>query len=142
MTAVAKIVAALSGRAISTRDEAVLSKHVAQVLTAARIPFEQEVRLTSRDRIDYVVPEMEPEPMADGSDDRFGKLRRRLCPLEQVGIELKVEGSLANIIRQLDRYAQSDRVDALVLVTTRRSHLQVPDALRGKPITVICLGGL
>lgn len=110
------IVTSLSGHAISTDDEAVLSKHVALLLAKAGIEYSREVSLTARDRIDYLV--------------------------QGVGLELKVGGSAASIIRQLDRYAQSERIDALVLVTTRRSHRYLPEHLHGKPVECVLMGGM
>jgi hypothetical protein len=107
---------ALSGRAVLTTDEEELGNAVAQLLNAAGVAFEREVRLSPRDRIDFMV----------GS----------------VGVELKVDGSLAQLIRQLDRYAQHERVSELVLVSTRRKHLLLPSALREKRVAAICLGGL
>lgn len=108
---------ALGGRAMCTIDESELASAVARLLTEAGIPFEQEYRLSSRDRIDFMV----------GS----------------VGVELKVEGSPADIIRQLHRYAEHDAIEELVLVTTRRKHaFLIPRELRGKKIAVVCVGYL
>ncbi len=107
---------ALTGHAIRTTDEGELGSAVAQLLTEAGVPFEREFRLSPRDRIDFMV----------GS----------------VGVELKVDGSIAELIRQLDRYAKHDVVSGLVLVSTRRKHLYLPTELQGKRVTAICLGGL
>lgn len=107
---------ALAGRSVLTTDEVELSAAVAKLLTDAGVAFEREVRLSSRDRIDFMV----------GS----------------IGVELKVDGTLAQILRQLDRYLQHERVSEVVLVSTRRKHMYVPSALRGKRIVPICLGGL
>lgn len=52
-----------------------------------------------------------------------------------VAVEVKVRGSFALILRQLGRYAQHDRVDALVLAAGRRTLLPgMPTTLLGKPV--------
>ena len=52
-----------------------------------------------------------------------------------VALEVKVRGSFALILRQLGRYAQHDRVDALVLAAGRRTLLPgMPATLLGKPV--------
>lgn len=108
---------ALAGHGIRTNDESELASAVARLLTEAGIPFEQEYRLSRRDRIDFLV---------DG-----------------VGIELKVDGSPADIIRQLNRYAEHDAILELLLVTTKRKlFYSAPVQLNGKLVTAICLGGL
>ena len=58
-----------------------------------------------------------------------------------VGIEIK-RGRVerAKVLAQLLRYAESGRVEALVLVTERS--LSLPDTLAGVPLTVVCLSRL
>lgn len=57
-----------------------------------------------------------------------------------VGIEAKIKGGASAITRQLVRYAQSDRIAALVVVTAKEQHaLQIPGELAGKPVRVVCL---
>ena len=97
------------------RDELVLQDLIAEMLAREEIPFEREVRLSAHDRIDF------------------------LC--ESIGVEVKVDGSLAEVTRQLHRYAQSDRVSELLLVTTRSRHKPMPPAFAGKPIRVLHLVG-
>lgn len=59
--------------------------------------------------------------------------------LGDVGLEVKVDGSRADVIRQLDRYAESDQVQHLLLVTTRAQHRAMPRELREKPLEVLYL---
>lgn len=76
---------------------------------------EREVRLTPHDRIDFLVGD--------------------------VGVEVKVDGSLASVTRQLHRYAQVEELAGVLLVTTQACHLAVPRELNGKPIVVARLIG-
>jgi hypothetical protein len=58
-----------------------------------------------------------------------------------VGIEVKLEGSWANVVRQLTRYAKCREIISLVLVTTRAKHHHLPDQLCGKPLSLVSLVG-
>jgi len=110
------IAAALANTSFRADNEAVLQDAVAARFDQCRIEYEREVRLSGKDRIDFLVG--------------------------NIGIELKVDGSLANLTRQLDRYAMSERIAELLVVSTRRTLCRVPTELRGKPVSVICVGGL
>ncbi len=57
-----------------------------------------------------------------------------------IGVEVKTQGALNAVIRQLHRYAHYPEVTELVLLTTRRRHGQVPRELNGKRVHVIFLG--
>ena len=59
-----------------------------------------------------------------------------------VGIEVKIDGSLSSITRQLHRYAQYERIGSLILMTTRMKHLRLPDEMNGKPLVVILVSSL
>jgi hypothetical protein len=97
--------------------EADLQDGVTRVLSTATVPFEREVRIGRGDQIDFLAG--------------------------AVGIECKIAGSLASVTRQLHRYALSNRVDALILVTTRLQLARVPDRLNGKPVHVVAtMGGV
>lgn len=69
----------------------------------------REVRLDARNRIDLV------------------------CG--PVGVEVKVAGNAETVTRQLARYAP--HFDALVLVTTRLAHRDVPNRIGGKVVRVV-----
>jgi hypothetical protein len=115
MTTVDDVRTALGGMTVHGSEEE-LNLLVERLLGAAGIEFKREHPLSKRDRVDFLV----------------GRL----------ALELKVDGSAAAILRQLDRYAESPDVDDLVLVTTRHSHRFATTKLRGKPIHVICMGGI
>lgn len=60
-------------------------------------------------------------------------------PEQKIGIELKVKGSPSEVIRQMHRYAQSELVDSLVLVTGRARLDFGSKELNGKPLLIACL---
>jgi hypothetical protein len=81
-----------------------------------------EVALTPADRIDFLVD-------VDG---------------RHVGIEVKVDRRYAadRVLAQLRRYAASDEVDALLLITTVPQHTSVPAMVGGKPLYAHFLRGI
>lgn len=109
------ITAILRRSSLRYASEDELQEAIALALTAAGIDHEREVRLNARDRIDLLAG--------------------------TVGIEVKVAGDARRVDRQLERYAASDRVDALILVTNRCRH-RPPPRIDGKPVTVVLLSGL
>ncbi len=96
--------------------EAALQEAIASSFRAAGIAFEREVSLSSKDRIDFLV---------EG----------------RVGLEVKIVGGLSEVTRQLHRYAQSERIEALILVTTRMRHRALERELNGKTVDVVHLIG-
>ena len=112
-----RVTHALGEVGIVAHEEAEFSRLVAERFVAAGVSFAAEVSLSAKDRIDFVVG--------------------------RVGVELKVQASVAAMTRQLDRYAASDQIDWLVLVTaSRKLGLSMPGELRGKGITTVILGAL
>lgn len=101
----------------SERD---LHRGVARALARKAIPFEDEVDLGGDlGIIDFLV------------DDR-------------IGLELKIKGSPVEVTRQLLDYAESPRIEELVLCTGRARLGDMPPTLGGKPFHVVSLwhGGL
>ena len=88
---------------------------IAEALALRGVSFDREVRLTPEDVIDFLVA--------------------------AIGVEVKVEGSPAAILRQLARYMESSRIAALLLFTRKAQHAhRFPAELGGKPLRVITLG--
>jgi hypothetical protein len=107
---------ALRGKAVRAGNERELNEVVADLFRAAGLSFASEYRLNPKDRVDFF--------------------------MAGLGIELKTDGSVSALLRQLDRYAASDEIKELLLISTRRKLcLLGVDELRGKPITTFCLGG-
>lgn len=68
-------------------------------------------------------------------------------PDYRIGLELKVKGSVPAVLRQLQRYAQSSEIDALILLTGRATlaaGCRRAETLNSKPLHVIATwaGGL
>lgn len=102
-------------RAPLQQGEYDLHRLVMDALDAAALPWEHEVRLAPRCRIDLMC----------GS----------------VGIEVK-RGAVdkARVLAQLTRYAACPQVSALILVTEKT--VPVPRAIHGKPVRLLCLNRL
>jgi hypothetical protein len=110
---VAGVVAVIAAHRFGHATEAELQDGLADVLTRAGYSVKREARLSARNRIDLLV--------------------------DRIGIEVKVDGSAGNVVRQLERYADSEALDALVLASSRRHHLAMPGSLNGKPVVVVSL---
>lgn len=80
---------------------------------AAVLPHLREYALSPEDRVDFFL---------DGE-----------------ALEVKVSGSVSQVLRQLHRYAQHEAVTSLILVTTRMVHRNLPSIIHGKPLTIIYL---
>jgi hypothetical protein len=110
---VQQIVTLLGRYRYSWRDEYDLQDSITTVLTEAGLTVAREVVLTPGERLDLLV--------------------------ERVGIEVKVKGNVEKLARQLQRYAHSPHLDALIVATTRTEHRALPAHWAGLPLTVACL---
>lgn len=113
-----RIVAVLAGYRFSVRTEAQLQDDIADVLGLAGIPAAREVRLTAKDRPDFLTP--------DG-----------------VAVEVKARRgwSTTTLLRQLLRYTAADQVKAVLVVTNDPRHADIPAELGGKPVHVHVVRG-
>src|SRR3546814_15305462 len=57
---------------------------------------------------------------------------------DRIAVELKVKCSPRVMMRQLQRYAAHDKVQAIILVTATVTSM--PDSMNGKPVYVVNLG--
>lgn len=87
-----------------------LQDGIESLFTKKGIAYSREVILSPRDRVDFLVG--------------------------RIGVEVKVDSSLSVVQRQLWRYAGDERVESLLLVTTRAKHKLMPSELLGKPVLV------
>jgi hypothetical protein len=102
------------------KDERQLQGGIAEALGKLGVANMPEFRLSPTARVDFYVLE------------------------GQVGIEVKTAdsqggASLSAVTRQLWRYAKSDKISALILVTTRSKHMDLPSEILGKPVHVVYL---
>lgn len=70
-----------------------------------------------------------------------GDLGRIDVVVGRVGIEVKIAGRPEDVSEQLRRYARSERLDELVLVTTRIDHGSGAGKVDGKPAQIVNLVG-
>ena len=100
----------------ATGAEKLVHDGVSQVLTTHGIPFHREMVLSLRDRIEFYLPE------------------------HRLGIECKIEGSEAAVLRQCMRYMQSELIGGLALMTSRNKHRRIPETLNQKPLHLVFIG--
>lgn len=92
-----------------------LQDGIAAVLTEAGLDFQRELELSRQDRPDFL--------------------------LHRVAIEVKVDGSLSALTRQIARYAEHELVDGILVVTSLARLTNLPDEIRGKRVHVVHLIG-
>lgn len=95
-------------------SEAQLQQAIEQALHDRGILARREVVLAPGDRVDFV---------ADGD----------------IAIEVKIKGAFASVAEQLQRYAASPTIACVLLATTRRQLLAMPDTFHEKPVRCILL---
>lgn len=110
-----EIVTLLNQHRFRGRDEEDYQEAIESILCQLDIPYLREEDLSPRDRIDFL--------------------------LGSTGVEVKTKGSPNAITRQLARYARSERIENLVLVSSQIRLLQVPDTILNVPITTVALRG-
>lgn len=112
----AEVVGVLARHRIFGLSENVVQVQIERAFRDEGVACRREVELAPGDRIDFMV----------GS----------------VGVEVKIKGTRAQIIRQLGRYVRSCQVDEIVLAATSRRILgDVPDEIGGKSVTKHLLQG-
>lgn len=109
----AELAAHLEANRFHYADEEQLQEAIETALARGGYSYQREVKLDIHGRIDFLV--------------------------ERVGIEVKVAGSTAEVLRQLRRYTRSEAIDEILLITTRLRHTQLSDAELAKPLTVVAL---
>ena len=104
---------AIGNLSISVPDERVLQEAIDQRLRQSGLSYEREWRLSPQDRIDFVVH-------AEGN----------------IGIEVKIDGTCPQLMRQVHRYLAHGTIDGMVIVTTRARLTRIPAKVRSKPVVV------
>lgn len=113
MTAL-EIAVLLRGYSFNFESESELQAGIAAALAGAGLEAHAEVDLGNGvDRIDFLVG--------------------------TVGIEVKTQGTLSALTRQLHRYALRPGIDELLVVTSRSRLANLPATLNGKPLVVVTL---
>lgn len=104
----------LSRHRYSFRNEKELHDGIAQVLTNAAIDHAREFAVNSQNRLDFFIT-------------------------PGVALEVKVNGSAGDAVRQCARYAWQSSVNAVVLATTRDWKLPRRLVVAGKPVVIVPL---
>ncbi len=120
MSTLDRVVSVLKRHRFNFTTEDELQRGIASALREAGESFEREVPLTKADRIDFLVG------VREGDDFR-----------SEVGIEVKVDGSISALTRQVYRYADHPRVPAVLIVTGLHRHDNMPPVMNGKPVRVL-----
>lgn len=114
-TTVERIVRAISSRRFRFSNEKDLQAGIETAFREDGLIFEREVRLAPGDVVDFMVG--------------------------GVAVEVKTDGPLAALTRQIDRYAEHERVRELVVISSRRRLTNLPQVLRGKNVHGVALAG-
>lgn len=97
-----------------------LQDGIDQVLAGMGLTYTREHRLTKTDIVDFLI---------DGPDGAG------------LGIEVKIKGTVMDLLRQLGRYAQSAEVGSLLVVTGRVQLTGIKNNIGGKTVRVVSLLG-
>jgi hypothetical protein len=112
------VCALLGGYRFSYTNEAELQQGIERVLVASGHAFRREKHISRKNRPDFL--------LEDG-----------------VAVEVKIEGSLTAVLRQLSRYAEQESISAIVFVTTRAVQaMRIPKEFCAKPVRVVLLAGV
>lgn len=103
----------LASQRFRLRDELALQNGIAEVFTRKGVPFKREVHLDRANRPDFIV----------------GRL----------AIEVKVDGSAAQVLRQGHRYLEFPEIDELLIVGTPGWMSALPAELAGKKVYALRL---
>jgi hypothetical protein len=107
-----RLIRLISSARVDLSTEAAAQNGLTRLFEAEGLPYEAEVRLSAADRIDFLIG--------------------------RIGVEVKIGHPRRSILRQLERYAGSDRVDALLLVSSAPFPSSGFD-LNGKPVHIVSL---
>lgn len=93
--------------------EAQLQLAIEQAFAASGVLARREVVLAPGDRVDFLI--------------------------DDIAVEVKIKGDFARVAEQLQRYASAPIVAGVLLVTTRRQLLAMPETFHGKPLRCVLL---
>lgn len=112
----ARLNAILVGGSYSYQNEKELQDQIEARLRKAGVEFKREKQLSK----EHGIPDF-------------------LVGMPFIVIEVKIKGSRADLLRQIDRYASNDRVGAVLVATTKSSHLDIPSIIQERLVKVAWL---
>ena len=98
----------------------------------------REMRLGPRDRLDFAV---DLAVGGAGQCEQWVDDSGKTVLAGIVAVEVKIDHSTSDLIRQLHRYAADERVVGILVVTSRLRLTQLPAELNGKPVATCLVGG-
>lgn len=113
MTDSLHLIEALRKKRFILSDEKDLQNQIAEALNAVAIDHQREVIIGARERVDFMV-------------------------FDGIAVEVKIKGGKVAIFRQLKRYAESELVKEIILLSS--VSMGLPSMINGKPAHVVSLG--
>jgi hypothetical protein len=113
------------------------AEHIVDVLTESQMQFVTEAELQAEIATALAAAGVDAVREVRLSD---GVSRIDLMSAD-VGIEVKTNGSWADVFRQLTRYAHCPEIRSLVLVSTRTRHHHLPPEVAGVPLRLVSMVG-
>lgn len=117
--ALCRVIGRARGALVFT-TEAQMQAAMAALFAAEGIDAESQVALGPGERPDFMIG----------------------APGVRIAVELKRAGTPDALARQVRRYARYDQVKAIVVITNRVRHRDIPREIDGKPVRVVCLAGV
>jgi hypothetical protein len=105
------VVRLVTGHKFKYSDEKDLQAGLEKLFTINNVPFRREVRLTSKDILDFVIDGEKP-----------------------FGIEVKIDGSKNSLLRQINRYLAHDEIEGIFVIGSPYWVNNLPMKLNDKPI--------
>lgn len=97
--------------------------------------------VTEKDLQDGIAEALDAAGIAYSREKSLGKPDRPDFIVGNVAIEVKIKGSLADLLRQVSRYAAHDEISAVLAVGTPHWLTRVPPTLVGKQVQSLRLLG-
>lgn len=109
-----KIQLSLNGASLNLSNEKLLQNDIATAFEKHNIPFKKEVKLDEKSTVDFMI--------------------------EDLAIEIKISSKVSamSIYRQIEKYAKSEKVAAVLLMTSKT--VRMPESVFGKEIYILSLG--
>lgn len=121
-------------------NENMMQQQVAAILDAAKIPNCREMILPGGGRLDLAAA----YPVVLNEDREVYKNWKEKVvhglPFV-IAIECKIAGTTYDLLSQVSGYIQHPDVAAVLVVTSRQAHREMPTELHGKPVAVVWVGG-